>query len=81
MTEGAREQQGRELGGMRTRTAARVAWALLVLSFTLTVLSLWLVVLNLSYPGVHIYDFWVESTLAAMGFSTVGTVISTAHPG
>ncbi|CAN5706801.1 hypothetical protein BH20ACT12_BH20ACT12_07910 [soil metagenome] len=51
---------------MSPRAAARLSWALWVLSVALTVLSLWLLVLNLSYPSVHIYDFWVESTLAAM---------------
>ena len=65
---------------MSTRTAARLAWALLVLSFALTMLSLWLLVVNLSYPGVHIFDYWVESTLAAMGFSTVGAVIASRIP-
>ncbi len=65
---------------MSARIAARLAWASLVLSFALTVLSLWLLVLNLSYPGVHIYDYWVETTLAAMGFSTVGAVIAPRIP-
>ena len=65
---------------MSTRTAALLAWVLLVLSFALTVLSLWLLVLNLSYPGVYIYDYWVESPLAAMGFSTVGAVIASRIP-
>jgi hypothetical protein len=65
---------------MTTRTAARLAGALLVLSFALTVLSLWLLVLNLSYAGVHIYDYWVESVVAATGFSTVGAVIASRIP-
>jgi hypothetical protein len=65
---------------MSTRAAARLAWALWVLSFALTALSLWLLVLNLSYPSVHIYDYWVESPLAAMGFSTVGAVIASRIP-
>src|SRR5215204_4515528 len=65
---------------MSTRTAARLAWALLALSFALTVLSLWLLVLNLSHPGVHIYDYWVESLLAAMGFSAVGAIIASRIP-
>jgi hypothetical protein len=65
---------------MSTRIAARLAWALLALSFVLTVLSLWLLVVNLSHPGVHIYDYWVESPLAAVGFSTVGAVIASRIP-
>ena len=80
MTEEAKEKQGTEAGGMSTRFATRLAWALLVLSFALTVSSLWLLVLNLSHPDVHVYEFWVESTLATMGFSTVGAVIASRIP-
>jgi|SRR5215217_1971521 len=65
---------------MRTRTAGRLAWALLVLSLALTVLSLWLLVVNLSAPGTYIYNYWVESPLAAIGFSTVGAVIASRIP-
>jgi hypothetical protein len=65
---------------MSTSTVARLAGVLLVLSFALTASSLWLLVQNLSYPGVHIYDYWVESPLAAMGFSTVGAVIASRIP-
>ena len=65
---------------MSPRAAARLAWALWVLSFALTVLSLWLLVLNLSYPGVHIFAHWVDSTLFAIGFSTVGAVIAPRTP-
>ena len=65
---------------MSTRTAARLARAMLGLSCALTVPSLWLLVLNLSYPGVHVYDYWIESTLAALGFSTVGAIIASRIP-
>ena len=65
---------------MSPRAAARLAWALWVLSFALTVFSLWLLVLNLSYPGVHIFAHWVDSTLFAIGFSTVGAVIAPRTP-
>jgi hypothetical protein len=57
VTEGAKEMQGTEAGGISTRFATRLARALLVLSFALTVMSLWLLVLNLSHPDVHVYDF------------------------
>ena len=65
---------------MSPRAAARLAWTLWVLSFALTVFSLWLLVLNLSYPGVHIFAHWVDSTLFAIGFSTVGAVIAPRTP-
>jgi hypothetical protein len=50
------------------------------LSLALTALSLLLLALNLSPPGVHIFDFWLENTLAAAGFSTVGAVIVSRRP-
>jgi hypothetical protein len=80
VTEGAKEKQGREADAHPTRFSTRLAWALLVLSFALTVMSLWLLVLNLSHPDVHVYDYWVESTLAAMGFSAVGAVLASRIP-
>jgi len=45
------------------------------LSLALTALSLLLLVLNLSLPDVPIYVHWVEDTLIAVGFSTVGALI------
>ncbi len=46
------------------------------LSLALTALSLYLLVLNLSDPDVPIFEHWVDSTLAAISFSTVGAVIA-----
>jgi hypothetical protein len=63
-----------------SRRAAWLAWSLWTLSVALTVVSLWLLLLSLSRPGVNIFDHWVDSTLAAMGFSTVGAVISSRSP-
>jgi hypothetical protein len=65
---------------MSHRTAAWIAWSLCALSLALTVLSLRLLVLSLSHPGVHIFDHWLDSTLFAMGFSTVGAVIAPRAP-
>ena len=65
---------------MSTRVAARLAGALSLLSFALIVMSLWLLVLNLSHPEVHVYYYWVESTLSAMGISAVGAVIASRLP-
>ncbi len=42
----------------------------------LAALSLFLLVLNLSYPGVPVYPFWAENTVVAVGFSPVGAVIA-----
>jgi hypothetical protein len=41
---------------MGQRAAAWIAWSLLALSLALTVLSLLLLALSLSHPGVHILD-------------------------
>jgi hypothetical protein len=64
---------------MTHRTAAWIAWALWALSIALTVLSLWLLVLSLSHPGVHIFVHWIEATVLAIGFSTVGAVVTPRH--
>jgi uncharacterized membrane protein YhdT len=61
---------------MSRRAAAWLAWALWALSIALTVLSLWLLVLSLSNPGVHIFVHWIEATVLAIGFSTVGAVVA-----
>jgi hypothetical protein len=79
VTEGSREQS-REIGGMSTRTSAWLAWSLCVLSLTLTVLSLLLLARSISHPGVHVFDHWLDNTLAAIVFSTVGAVIAPRTP-
>src|ERR671921_1650709 len=61
---------------MSHRTASWLAWSLWTLSVALTALSLLLLALSLSHRGVHIFDHWLDSTLAAIAFSTVGAVIA-----
>src|SRR3712207_3246877 len=65
---------------MSARVATWLAWSMCVLSLALTVLSLLLLALSLSHPGVHIFDHWLDSTLFAMGFSTVGAVLAPRTP-
>jgi hypothetical protein len=79
VTEGVRAQ-GRGIGGLSHRTAAWLAWSMCALSLVLTTLSLLLLRLNLSHPGVHIFDYWIENTVVAASFSTVGAVIISRHP-
>jgi hypothetical protein len=81
VTEGASEQQGRGAGRMSARTAAWLAWITWALSLALTVLSLWLLILNLSHPDVPVYLYWAEDTLLAVGYSTVGAVAASHRPG
>jgi hypothetical protein len=61
---------------MSKRTASLLAWSMCALSLALTALSLYLLVLNISNPDVPIFAHWVDSTLAAISFSTVGAVIA-----
>ena len=73
MAEGTREQ-GRGVGRINAR-AAGLAWSMWALSIALTVLSLYLLGLILSYPGVPVYSYWAENVLEVIGLSTVGAVI------
>ena len=79
MTEGAREQ-GREIGGMSARTAARLAWSVCAFSLVLTVLGLLFVALNLSHPNVPVYDYWVQSSATGAVFSTLGALVASRRP-
>ena len=65
---------------MSKRTATWLAWSLCTLSLALTTLSLLLLALSVSHPDVHIFDHWLDSTLAAIAFSTVGAVVAPRAP-
>jgi hypothetical protein len=65
---------------MSARAAAWLAWIMWALSVALTVLSLWLLILNLSHPNVPVYLYWAEDTLLAVGYSTVGAVAASHRP-
>jgi hypothetical protein len=65
---------------MSTRTATRLAWALCVLSLALTALSLLLLVLNLSHPNTHLYAPWLDNTLTALFYPTVGAIVASRRP-
>ena len=61
---------------MSRRTAAWLAWSLCALSLALTVLSLFLLALNLSHPNTHIYDYWLENTIATLSYTPVAALIA-----
>ena len=61
---------------MSKRTASWLAWSTWALSLALTALSLLLLILTLSHPGVPIYSSWLGETLIAMGCSTVCAVVA-----
>jgi hypothetical protein len=65
---------------MSIRAASWLAWSLWALTLVLTALSLLLLALNRSEPNVHLYNYWAESTLGALTFSTVGAFVASRRP-
>ena len=65
---------------MSTRTANYLAWGLCALSLTLTILSLLLLIVNLSYPNTDLYEPWLDNTLTAISYAPVGALIASRHP-
>jgi hypothetical protein len=79
VTEGTGEE-GQVVGRLNGRTSARLAWFVCVLSMGLTALSLLLLSRNLSHPDTHIYDYWLENTIAALSYAPVGALIASRSP-
>jgi uncharacterized membrane protein YhdT len=73
-------KQGRGIGGVSRHTSVWLAWALCVLSLALTALSLLLFILNLSYPNTHLYKPWLDNTLTAVFYPTVGAIVASRRP-
>jgi uncharacterized membrane protein YhdT len=65
---------------MSRHTSVRLAWALCALSLALTALSLLLFILNLSYPNTHLYKPWLDNTLNALFYPTVGAIVASRRP-
>jgi hypothetical protein len=72
--------QVRGIGGLSSRAATWLAWSLCVLSLTLTALSLLLLALNVSQPGTHVYNYWLENTVLPVSFSILGAIIAPRLP-
>src|ERR687889_849356 len=73
-------KQVRGVGGMSTRTASQLAWGLCALSLALTALSLLLFILNLSYPNPPLNEPWLDITLTAVFYPTVGAIVASRRP-
>ena len=73
-------KQGRGIGGVSRHTSVWLAWALCVVSLALTALSLLLFILNLSYPNTHLYEPWLDNTLTAVFYPTVGAIVASRRP-
>ena len=64
---------------MSHRTAAWLAWSLWALSVALTELSLLLLVLILSHPNTHIFEWWLGNALVVIDVS-VGAIVASHRP-
>ena len=65
---------------MSSRKTARLAWCLWAASLVLTVLGLLFLVTSRSRTGAPVYDYWLVNTVIAIGFSTVGALITPRLP-
>jgi hypothetical protein len=86
MTEGTSEQ-GREVGPMSSRTAARMAWALALLCVALFVASVVLLVLNRPTRVAEDTSAWGTANVSfillatALAFALVGALVASWRPG
>jgi hypothetical protein len=78
VTEGAKERR-RGVGGTSHRAAPWLAWSLWALTVTLTALSLLFLVLNLSHPNTHIFEWWLGNALVVIDV-TVGAIVASHRP-
>jgi hypothetical protein len=79
VTERAREQDRGGEGGLSTRAASWIAWAVCALSLALTALSFLLIALILSL-NAPIYFYWLEPTTIALGYSVIGAIVASRLP-
>jgi hypothetical protein len=64
---------------MSYRAAAWLAWSLWALSVAVTTLSLVLLALIRSHPGLHVFDFWLGNSLVVIDV-TVGAIVASRRP-
>src|SRR5215208_5422338 len=64
---------------MSYRTAAWLAWSLWALTVILTALSLLFLVLILSHPNTHIFEWWLGNALVVIDVS-VGAIVASHRP-
>jgi hypothetical protein len=64
---------------MSGRTAAWLAWTACALSLALTALTVLLIVLLLC-SDTPIYYYWLETSMVALGYSTVGAIVASRLP-
>src|SRR5215210_4102807 len=60
---------------------AGIAWSMCAVSLVLTGLGLILLALSRAhYPGVPVFEQWVEDAVVAVSFSTVGAIVAPRFP-
>jgi hypothetical protein len=64
---------------MSARTAASLAWSACAFSLALTALTVLLIVLLLR-SDTHIYYYWLETSMVAVGYATVGAIVASRLP-
>jgi cytochrome b subunit of formate dehydrogenase len=64
---------------MSTRTAVWLAWSACGLSLSLTALTVLLIILLLR-SDTPIYYYWLETSMVAVGYSTVGAIVASRLP-
>src|SRR5215207_2615869 len=64
---------------MSGRTASWLAWSASALSLSLTALTVLLIVLLLR-SDTPIYYYWLETSMVALGYSTVGAIVASRLP-
>jgi hypothetical protein len=65
---------------MRHRTAAWIAWSLGILSVALLAPTLLLFALNLFHPDVDVFGLWLQETVVAVTFPSLGLLIVSRRP-
>jgi hypothetical protein len=78
VNEGARKE-GRAVGWLSGRSASWLPWSTCALSLALTALSVLLLVLLLR-SDTPIYYYWLETSMVAVGYSTVGAIVASRLP-
>ncbi len=70
----------REAPLMSPREAAWLSWYMCALSLGLTALGLLLLVLGREHHGGLVFEQWAEDAVVAVGFSTIGAVVTPRFP-
>jgi hypothetical protein len=71
---------GRGPSGMKPSAATWLAWSTCAVSLALTAIGILLLVLSQAHRDVPVFEEWVENSVIAVGFSTVGAIVAPRFP-